>query len=287
MLSPVVTVASPGAISARPRLALEGRNTVHLVWKDDGNLDSDGNPDFDIYYAIGGVGGFALPILVSDEAFNGASSNPSVQVGSDGCPHFVWIDDGVGREDVYYRRSARGAGGLCVMDPSLRLTELPEFTRAFRPSIGVDGNDPWSSAFVVFQARGDALGSGADLDTYFVAIDAGQAGALLLLSEQSDLNDTNPGTSIVVETSSVVHVVFTDGPGVDAIDAQLRTWNRVTGLEPLIRVSDTPGSSSRDANGPRMALRGTTKMITWWDNGNLDGDNSNTADYDVIFRAID
>ena len=78
-----------------PRIALEG-DEAHIVWIDEG----DGDPDI-FYRNFNGTDWEPEQEISSDSAseFNGV---PSIAVES-GEVHIVWVDDGDGDSDIYYR----------------------------------------------------------------------------------------------------------------------------------------------------------------------------------------
>ena len=109
--------------SIYPDVAVDGRGVAHVVWQDNGDLDGDGDTDYDIYYASGGPAGFNQPTLISDAlpGLDGVSVRPRIAITPDNCPHVVWQDDGQidmsdtdMLRDIYYRGSTPNMAGGCT-----------------------------------------------------------------------------------------------------------------------------------------------------------------------------
>ena len=292
MLGASTVVVSTGAgdgSSRFPRVA-DRSGTAHIVWQDNGDLDGDGSTDNDIYYATGSTT-FGGPVLLSNSMHDGVSSRPAIAVDAvDGCPHVVWIDTGSlvpadtdgGDWDLYYRGSA-GAG--CTWGATVLISTEPGFGGTYTPSIVAD-DDVSQQFWIAYEADGDVANSGTDLDVYLRSVFSGVPGPLILISD--DANDANSRTGVVaVDSGGVVHVSWTEegavaGTGSDW-DVFTRSWDG-TALSAIERVSDTAANTNvENSLDPAMTTLGATRLWTWSDQDDFDGDG--IADRDIVLLA--
>ena len=103
---PVDISKSPGA-SLVPAIATAPDNSIHVVWQD----KTTGEQSPDIFYVSSPDPGKAWPAPVNVSRTPGASSDPVIDVGSDGVIHVAWADTSSGedRPDIYYDRFSQGS----------------------------------------------------------------------------------------------------------------------------------------------------------------------------------
>lgn len=280
----VVSTGTGDGASRYPDLAVDAGNNLHVVWQDDGDLDGDQRPEFDVYYALKGPSGFSAPELLSDGALDGVSTRPRIATTPDRRPHVVWQDDGIDSDpylDVYVRTRAGAAWETPIL-----ISEEPGFQLARNPAIAADPVDPLGVVYVAFDGTGDVTGSGSDDDVYMRLLLSGQTGPLVLLSDQpSDGESAEP--DVAVDESGSVHAVFWDngGAGSSGTDADvfLRTFDGA--LEPPAPVSDTSMNmlNTEPSTAPRIAVSASALYVVWQDRSDYDGDG--IADFDILLRG--
>ena len=275
--------------SKYPDVAVDGRGVAHVVWQDDGDLDMDGDTEYDIYYASGGPAGFNQPILISDApaGLDGVSILPRIAVTPDNCPHVVWQDDGQidmsdtdMLRDIYYRGSTPNMAGGCTWGPIVLISEENGFDHVYRPRIAADPADSRGLLYITWRGTGNVINNGMDLDVFmanfFVPQTPAGRGSLILLSD--DINDgqsRNP--DVAIDSLGNVHTSWEDtgdinGAGSD-YDIYVRTWNGSM-FSPYASISDIGMNSVNQGLSiePSMAVDGTQLIMVWEDNSDYDGD---------------
>lgn len=282
-LSPALLVTSSPS-TGRSRfadVAVDQTGVAHVVWQDDGDLDNDGSPDADIYYAFGGLAGFSAPHLVSSGLGDGVSTRPRIAVTPDGFVHIVWQETGLdpdGQSDIYYtRRDPLGLWGATVL-----ISEEAGFMAARSPAIAADPEDPLGLVYVAFDGAGDVLSSGADNDVFMRLVFDNLVGGLTLLSDGA-ADGTSADASVTVDDWGSVHVAYWDngdhqGCGTDP-DIYLRSFDGA--LQPITPISHG-GTVLNDGTSvlPSLAAGSRTLTVTWQDDSNYDADG--VADFDVL-----
>ncbi|MEE2902595.1 MAG: Ig-like domain-containing protein [Myxococcota bacterium] len=287
--------------SIYPDVAVDGRGIAHVVWQDNGDLDGDGDTDYDIYYASGGSAGFNQPTLISDAlpGLDGVSVRPRIAVTPDNCPHVVWQDDGQidmsdtdMNRDIYYRGSTPNMAGGCTWGPIVLISEENGFDNVYRPRIAADPADSRGLLYITWHGSGNVINNGTDIDVFmanfFVPQTPAGRGSLILLSD--DINDgRSTNADVAIDSLGNVHASWEDagdinGAGTD-LDIYMRTWNGSM-FSPYASISDIGMNSVNQGISiePSMAVDGTQLIMVWEDNSDYDGDMIDDDDILMIVR---
>src|SRR5229473_263712 len=95
-------LSNSSGFSFNPRIALDAKGNINVVWED----DTPGNPDvFFTRSTDGGATFFPKPVNLSNNP-TGSSITPQIAVDKNGNINVVWEDDIAGHSDISFNRSA-------------------------------------------------------------------------------------------------------------------------------------------------------------------------------------
>jgi len=219
----VSQVTSDASDQIAPDIAVDGANTVYLVWTDGRNGSED------IYGAASNDGPWTNVSVVTGA---GKQLTPVIAAEADGSTlHFAWVDDSSGDNDIYYASSsglpASPLVGVNIVDDTSGADQSA-------PSIVITKDtvrDP--RVFVCWQDERDVTSSGLDTDLYAIEIKPGSETNLFVGDGGTNSNQSEP--VIGVDLLGRPYVVWTDHRNVsDGIYYAASTFVEQTPLESLL-----------------------------------------------------
>jgi hypothetical protein len=263
---------NPGQ-SRSPAMAVDSKNTIHVVWAD----DTDGN--YEIWYKKSTDGGTAWSTVKRLSWTPADSYVPTIAIDSKNCLHLIW-DEPVG---IYYRRSPDG--GATWSAPK-KLSSLGSC-----PVIGCDSSNQTHVAWYF----GDLTPESSDADIWYTkSTDGGTAWSTAM--SLSPVSGANTDPAIAVDPYDHIHIVWendnwdpigqytypndlyytrsNDG-GITWIAAKRLTWTSGSTNSPAIAIGNnsvhvvwtdgTPQNAEiyyvRSTDGGKTW--GTAKRLTW------------------------
>jgi hypothetical protein len=155
-----------GAFRTNPDLVVGGDGSLHVVWRDERNGDSD------VYHSMSVNGGqtFSPNMRVNDDVGAADQDHPSVAVGAGGNVYAVWRDWRRGNSDIFFSKSTDGGstfGDGIVNDNDVEVDDYPFGAMHDHPSVAVDGAER------IFVAWRDTRNGLSDQDIYFTSSEDG------------------------------------------------------------------------------------------------------------------
>ncbi len=143
-------------------IAADGLGRVYAVWQDSraGEVESDGRPIFDIYFARSTDGGltFSKNVRVDDGPRKSSQEAPRVTLGAAGTIYVAWDDARNTDWDPYFSLSTNGGTSF---GSSIRLDDAGDSTTD--PPVQYDPQIAESRTGLVFAAWEDARGATSDI----------------------------------------------------------------------------------------------------------------------------
>lgn len=149
-----------------PDLAVGGDGSIHVVWQDERNGDSD------VYFSRSVDGGqtFSPDVRVNDDGGTANQDAPSIAVGAGGNIYAVWRDWRKGASDIFFSKSTDGGatfGDGLMNDNDVEVDDYPSGAMHDYPVVAVDG---FESIFVAWR---DTRNGFSDQDIYFTQSEDG------------------------------------------------------------------------------------------------------------------
>jgi len=293
-------------VSENANVCPAGSGGLHIVWKDDGELDSDNTVDKDIYYRHhDGTSLATNPLLVSqgtppDPLENDYESNyPHLAVDGTGLAHVVWQDNGNRDQDddseydIYY-----ASGGQNGFNPPVLISDDVTEGVSTVPRIAIT---PDNCPHVVWQDDGDLVASDNDMglrDIYYrgATPNMGQSsctsgfswGPIVLISEENGFNhayrpriyaDSADSRGLLYITWRADNSnVINNGTDSDIFMANFYVPTAARGS--LILISDDVNDGVSRNSDVLIDSLGNV-YVSWEDNGNVNGAGT---DYDIFLR---
>jgi uncharacterized repeat protein (TIGR01451 family) len=214
-----------------PQVAVDGNETVHVVWQDH-------TPDSaDIYYSRRtNDGTWSIPLNISNTT--GQSEEAQLAVDESDGVHVVWHDDTPGNRDIYYAYRADSGTWSAPRNVSSNPTE------SYPPRLAIDGNG------VVHVVWFDTILYG-DSDIYYAQ--RGSDGTW-----SSPLNISSMGVTnfpeLAADKRGFVHVVWDDGSEVYYIQRGSNgTWSTRQNISHNPRPSYAPQLAMDESGGIYVA----------------------------------
>ena len=155
-----------GSLRTNPDLAVGADGSIHVVWQDDRNGDSD------VYFSKSIDDGltFSADVRVNDDAGATNQDLPSIAVGAGGNIYVVWRDWRNGNSDIFFSKSTDGGstfGDGILNDNDVEVDDYPFSAMHDYPVVAVDGAENISVAWR------DTRNGFSDQDIYFTQSEDG------------------------------------------------------------------------------------------------------------------
>jgi len=193
----VQAVTSHAQNQTEPRIAVDGSNTVYIVWTDDRNGATD------IYGAASNSGPWSN-VRIAGAAGNQFSPVVAAEPGGS-VLHLAWVSDLAGNEDICY-----GVSNGLPASPLTAVNIIDDTSEADQgaPAIAVAGGAGAARVFVCWQdARNTA--NNQDMDIYAAEIKVGDETNLLVGDGGTSTYQSEPAMG--VDLHGRPYVVWTDG----------------------------------------------------------------------------
>ena len=152
--------------SAKPKIAIDTQNNVHVVWEDYTDYAGSGGADYDIFYKLYSplTKTWSTTQVVSTES-TGYSLDPSLITDSQNNVHVIWQDytnyAGSGNDaDIFYKMYNLTAS---AWGPT-QVVSIESTQPSNHPNIAIDSQD---NLHVVWDDTTDYAGAGADADIFY------------------------------------------------------------------------------------------------------------------------
>jgi uncharacterized repeat protein (TIGR02543 family) len=196
LTSAVARVTSDGSDQIDPAIAVDGTDTIYVLWTDARNGSTD------IYGAASDNGPWAnVPVVNSASG----QSHPVATAGSKAATlYLAWVDDAMGDPDIYYAASeglpTGGLTGTSIIDDTSHANQQkPAIAVAVRPN----GTD---RVFVCWQDERNLAYSG-DKDVYFADLSPGSVPTNVLVDDEGSGRIQNDAT-LAVDRCHYPYVVW-------------------------------------------------------------------------------
>lgn len=302
------TSATLDGVSENPNVCPAGSGGLHIVWKDDGDLDADSIVDKDIYYRH--HDGAALgtnPMLVSQGTPPGLaeddyeSNYPHLAVDGTGLAHVVWQDNGNldndddSEYDIYY-----SSGGQNGFNPPTLISDDITDGVSTQPRIAIT---PDNCPHVVWQDSGDLVASDNDMglrDIYYRGATPTMGGSsctngfswgpVVLISEENGFDHTyrpriaadaaDPRGLLYITWRAADSNVINNGSDADIFMANFYVPSTPAGRGSLILISDDINDDI--SRNPDVIIDSLGSIfVSWEDNGDINGAGT---DFDIYMR---
>jgi len=194
-------VTSDGASQSDPAVAIDGQDTIFVLWTDARSGSTD------IYGAASNSGPWTNTPVV---AAPGNQSQPVVTVASTGSTlHVAWVDDSSGHLDVFYAASqGLPAGPLTGTDIVDDTSKADQQAPALAVAARADGTD---GVFACWQDSRNVAASG-DTDLYFADLSPGSLSTNVLVDDEGT-NSNQSEVALAVNRNGYPYVVWSDDAG--------------------------------------------------------------------------
>ena len=268
------------ALAAKPSIAVDGSENVHVVWED--LTDDDGQGDRDIYYKRWNVttGAWTTTFNVSTES-TALAEKPSVAVDGSENVHVVWEDntndDLEGDADIYYKHwNATTLAWTTTFNVSTESTG-----NSAKPSIAVDSS---GKVHIVWQDFTDHDGE-ADWDIYYKLYNPITDYWTTTFNVSTESTTHSVESSIAVDSTGIAHVVWednTDHDGEGDKDIYYSRWN-VTSRD-FTKFETVSSTSTGHSYYPSITSGSSMNIhVVWYDSTDHDGE----VDNDIYYKRFD
>ncbi len=155
-----------GSFRTNPDLAVAVDGSIHVVWQDERDGDSD------VYFSgsIDGGQTFSSDVRVNDDVGTANQDLPSIAVGAGGNIYIVWRDWRNGNSDIFFSKSTDGGstfGDGILNDNDVEVDDFPFNAMHDYPVVAVD------AAENIYVAWRDTRNGFSDQDIYFTQSEDG------------------------------------------------------------------------------------------------------------------
>lgn len=265
--------------SAKPSIAIDSDDNIHVVWADSTNDLLSSGSDIDIFYRFYNplTETWSVEELVSSES-TGYSMDPCLDVDSSGNIHVVWHDltDYLGADtdaDIFYKM--RDPVG--VWTTTSVLTPLST-NNVDGPDLTIDSED---NIHVVYEDNTDILSAGADNDIFYLWFDSSLSSwsSTYLVSSESNLSSTKARIAID-PLSNNPYIAWLDATDLLSsggdLDIFCKSYDHSSSSFSSLTVVST--ESDNTSNAPDIAINSNgVPYVVWYDydsilGSGLDGD---------------
>ncbi len=278
---------STGA-SAKPSIAIDSDDNIHVVWADSTNDLVSSGSDIDIFYRFYNplTETWSVEELVSSES-TGYSMDPCLDVDSSGNIHVIWYDQtdylssGTDADIFYKMRDPVG-----VWTTTSVLTPLST-NYVDNPDLSIDSED---NIHVVYEDDTDMLSAGTDEDIFYLWYDNSLSlwSASYLVSSEST-SDSTKACIAIDPLSDLPYITWNDGTnllssGTDS-DIFCKSYDHSSSSFSSLTVVST--ESDGQSYSPDIAINNRgVPYVTWYDYDNMLGSGSDGDIFQKYFDSI-